>query len=251
MKKLLTIILTVILALGAVMGLTACGEKKQTLKIGVTDYKPMDYKEVGSDEWIGFDADLAKEVANILGYKIEFVEINWDTKVMALESKEIDIIWNGMTITEDLREQLLLSDPYLENTQVIVCQKGVASQYTTKESLANASEVLVEGGSAGESSANSIAGTTVRKMDAQKDTLLEVKTSSTKVAVIDKLMANALVGDGTDYSDLTFIEVGFEVEQFGLGFRKGDTELAGKVAQAIAQTKTSGKYQELTTKYFG
>lgn len=253
MKKIITLIVTAILSIACVFGLSACGDE-DVLKIGVTDYAPMDYKEnqgCQGEVWVGFDADLAKEVGKILGKKIEFVEINWNNKILSINSKEIDIIWNGMTITEELQEALTLSSPYLENNQVIVCQKTEANKYTEISDLSKAGEILVEAGSAGESAVLD-AGFSAKmtKASAQKDTLLEVKTSAQKVAVIDKLMAQVLVGDGTSYSDLTFVEVGFSLEQFGIGFRKEDVELKNQVENAIAQLKASGKVEELQQKYF-
>lgn len=251
MKKLLTILVAGLLAICACFSLVGCGSNG-TLKVGITDYAPMDYKNE-QGEWIGFDADLAREVAKILNYEVEFVEIEWDNKVISINAKEIDVIWNGMTITDELKQALTISDPYLENSQVIVCQTGVKDTYTSKESLSNASEILVEAGSAGEAAVKAVSSaleSKLQKMTAQKDTLLEVKTSAQKVAVIDKLMAQVLVGAGTSYSDLTFKEVGFETEEFGIGFRKEDTELCKKVNDAIKQLKDNGKFAELQAKYF-
>lgn len=255
MKKLISVAVALMLAVMSCFSFAACAgnNDENTLKIGITDYKPMDYKEEGSDEWIGFDADLAKEVCKILGYKAEFVEIDWNSKVMAINSKEIDVIWNGMTITDELRESLLISQPYLENKQVIVCQKGEAEKYATKEDLLKAGTILVEAGSAGENTVKAIAGAEAKMLgaSAQKDTLLEVKTSASKIAVIDKLLAQVAVGEGTSFSDLTMVDVGFENEQFGIGFRKNDSALMEKVENAIAQLKENGTYARLQNKYFG
>lgn len=255
MKKLISVVVALVLAFATCFSFAACSNPSdgKTLKIGITDYAPMDYKEEGSDEWIGFDADLAKEVCAILGYKAEFVEIEWNNKVISINTKEIDVIWNGMTITDDLKNALLISEPYLENRQVIVCQKSVADQYKTPEDLLKAGEIVVETGSAGENAVKSVSGAAEKIVGAgaQKDTLLEVKTSANKIAVIDKLMADVLVGEGTSYSELTVVDVGFENEQFGIGFRKEDAELKTKVENAIAQLKENGTYDRLLEKYFG
>lgn len=255
MKKLISIAVALMLAIMSCFSFVACSGNKDenTLKIGITDYKPMDYKEEGSDEWIGFDADLAKEVCKILGYKAEFVEIDWNSKVMAINAKEIDVIWNGMTITDELKDALLISQPYLENRQVVVCQKSEADKYVTKEDLLKAGTILVESGSAGEDTVKSVSGAEAKMLGAaaQKDTLLEVKTSASKIAVIDKLLAQVAVGEGTSFADLTMVDVGFENEQFGIGFRKGDAELKEKVENAIEQLKANGTYDRLQSKYFG
>lgn len=251
MKKFLTTIMATLLAVATLFTFTACGKKTEgTLKVGVTDYAPMDYKDANGN-WIGFDADLAKEVAKILNLKVEFVEIDWDNKVVSINAKEIDVIWNGMTITDELKEALTLSEPYFENKQVIVCQKSVLDNYKSIADLANASEILVESGSAGEDAVDTAGfGTKITGASAQKDTLLEVKTSSSKVAVIDKVMAEKLTGEGTSYSDLAFVDVGFELEQFGIGFRKADVELKNKVENALKTLKENGKYKEIQDKYF-
>lgn len=90
------------------------------LVIGITDFAPMDYKEDGSDEWVGFDADMAKAFAESLGVKAEFIEINWDNKIMELDSKGVDAVWNGMTLTDEVKTSMNCSDPYATNAQVIV-----------------------------------------------------------------------------------------------------------------------------------
>lgn len=95
---------------------------KGTLIVGITDFAPMDYKE-GSDEWIGFDADMARLVADELGVEAKFVEIDWDNKIMELNSKSIDVVWNGMTLTSEVMEAMECSKAYCNNAQVIVIKK--------------------------------------------------------------------------------------------------------------------------------
>lgn len=94
-------------------------QDKGTLIVGITDFKPMDYKE-GSDEWIGFDADMARKVAEKLGVEVEFIEIDWDNKVMELEAQNIDVVWNGMTLTNEVLEAMECSNAYCNNAQVVV-----------------------------------------------------------------------------------------------------------------------------------
>ena len=91
---------------------------KGTLIVGITDFAPMDYQENG--EWIGFDADMAKIVAEKLGVEIEFVEIDWDNKVFELDGKAIDVVWNGMTITDAVKEAMECTNAYCNNAQVVV-----------------------------------------------------------------------------------------------------------------------------------
>lgn len=94
-------------------------QEKGTLIVGITDFAPMDYKD-GSDEWIGFDADMARIVADKLGVEAQFVEIDWDNKIMELNSKNIDVVWNGMTLTNEVKESMECTNAYCNNAQVIV-----------------------------------------------------------------------------------------------------------------------------------
>lgn len=94
-------------------------QDKGTLIVGITDFAPMDYRDE-SGEWIGFDADMARVVAGKLGVEAQFVEIDWDNKIMELDSKNIDVVWNGMTLTSETTSAMECSNPYCNNAQVIV-----------------------------------------------------------------------------------------------------------------------------------
>mgnify|MGYP001541628193 CR=1 FL=1 len=122
--------LGMVLALVMVLALAACGGKsdssdvdyvkeKGTLIVGMTDFAPMDYKDE-SGEWIGFDADMAKAFAENLGVEAEFIEINWDNKAMELETKAIDVVWNGMTLTDGVTSAMACTNAYCKNAQVVV-----------------------------------------------------------------------------------------------------------------------------------
>ena len=158
-----------------------------------------------------------------------------------------------MTITEELQEAILITEPYLENRQVIVCQASEVSKYTDQASLLTAKEVIVEAGSAGENTAEKlgVSQQALIKAGAQKDTLLEVKSSKDKVAVIDILMAQVLVGEGSVNEDLAYVDVNFELEQFGIGFRKDDVKTMTAVQEALNALKTDGTFAALQAKYFG
>jgi len=95
---------------------------KGTLVVGITDFAPMDYKD-DNGNWIGFDADMASLVADKLGVKVEFVEIDWDNKVMELSSKSIDVVWNGMTLTDEVKNSMNCTNAYCNNAQVVVVKK--------------------------------------------------------------------------------------------------------------------------------
>lgn len=95
---------------------------KGSLIVGITEFEPMDYKDA-SGEWIGFDADMARMVADKLGVEAQFVIIDWDNKIMELDSKNIDVVWNGMTLTNEVKEAMECTNPYCNNAQVIVVPK--------------------------------------------------------------------------------------------------------------------------------
>lgn len=169
-------------------------QAKGKLVIGITDYKPMDYKEEGSDEWIGFDADLAKMVCKKLGVTAEFKEIEWDNKILDLSAGTIDCIWNGMTITDEIKGAADVTKAYMENRQVAVVLKKNATKYSSIEKMAG-KRIAAEGGSAGESfikGNESLKGGLVT-VSGQSDAFLEVMSGKSDVAIVDYMMARALI----------------------------------------------------------
>ena len=253
MKKLVALMLIFIMALS----LTACGgsNKDQTdmeavkergkLVVGMTDYAPMDFKAEGSDEWIGFDADMAKAFAKELGIEVEFVEIEWDNKIMELDSGAIDCVWNGMTLSDEVKAGMDCSNAYCTNSQAIIVPADVADKYQTVESLADL-EFAVEVGSAGkaQAEANKLNYTEV---DSQAKALFEVKSKTSKAAIIDALMAGAMVGEGTDYADLTYT-VTLGDEEFGVGFRKG-SDLVDALNDFLKASYEDGSMMKCAEKY--
>ena len=252
MKKLVALILSLIM----VLSLVACGSNKdQTdmeavkekgkLIVGITDYAPMDFKEKGNDEWVGFDADMAKAFAKELGVEVEFVEIDWDNKIMELDSGAIDCVWNGMTLTDEVKEGMDCSNPYCNNSQVVIVPADVADKYQTVDSLADLN-FAVEAGSAGkkQADANSL---TCTEVDTQAKALFEVKSKTADAAIIDGLMAGAMVGDKTDYADLTYtVSLGDEV--FGVGFRKG-SDLVAALNDFFVASYEDGSMMKCAEKY--
>lgn len=226
-------IIGALLAATMVMGLTACGsgktsesdlsyiKEKGSLVVGITDFAPMDYKDDGGD-WIGFDADVAKKVAEDLGVKIEFVEIDWDNKILELDNKSIDCVWNGMTLTDEVKKSMACTNAYCNNAQVVVVPTDKAADYKDESSLADLT-FAVEAGSAGESAAKE-KGFTYTSLTAQSDTLMEVSAGTSDASIIDLLMAGAMIGEGTSYPELTHT-VELTSEEYGVGCRK-DSDLA-------------------------
>ena len=216
------------------------------LKVGVTEFKPIDYRD-SNNEWTGFDADFAKAVAEKLGVSVEFVEIDWDSKYIELESNQIDCIWNGMTITDEVKPNCSVSEPYVSNKQVVVMKSDDISKYSDIKSLADAGLTFaVEAGSAGESAAKD-AGLTTVEVNAQSDTLMEVKSGTADGAVIDATMAAAMTGEGTDYSNLS-AGLTLTEELYGIGFRKG-SDLTAVVDKYIDELKSDGTLKTLADKY--
>ena len=235
MKKILALMMTLTLALS----LTACGSPKEekaasgsasekdsdlayvkdkgTLVVGITDFEPMDYKDENG-EWIGFDADMAKAFAESLGVTAEFVEIDWDNKIMELDGKTIDCVWNGMTLTDEVKSSMSCSNAYCNNAQIVIVPKDKADQYQDKDSLSDLT-FAVEAGSAGEEQVKALS-LNYTAVKAQADALMEVAAGTSDAAIIDSLMAAAMVGEGTSYDGLTYT-VGLNNEEYGVGFRKG------------------------------
>ncbi len=226
MKKVFALILTLILSMSL---LTACGgggdssdsdvayvKDKGTLVVGITDFAPMDYKDANG-EWIGFDADMAKAFAESLGVKAEFIEITWSQKATELETKAIDVVWNGMTITDEVKGLMGVSNPYCKNAQVVVLNQDIAADYTTAASLKDLS-FAVEDGSAG-AAALDVEGISYTAVQDQAMALMEVASGSVDACVIDLLMAGAMIGEGTSYPELT-TSVELTSEDYGVGFRK-------------------------------
>ena len=176
-------------------------QDKGTLVVGMTDFAPMDYRDENG-EWIGFDADMAKAFAEYLGVEAEFLEINWDNKLMELDTKGVDVIWNGMTITDEVTYGASVSDPYCNNGQVVVVPADKAADYTDTESLSGLT-FAVENGSAGAEQLDELGIPYVAKTT-QADALMEVASGASDACVIDLLMAGAMIGEGTSYPDLTY-----------------------------------------------
>lgn len=195
-------------------------QNKGTLVVGITEFEPMDYRDA-SGEWIGFDADMAKAFAESLGVTAEFQIIDWDNKVFELDGKTIDVVWNGMTLTDEVMSAMECSNAYCNNSQVVVVPAAKAADYQTKESLADLA-FAVESGSAGQAQVELLGASFTEVMD-QATAVLEVSSGTADAAVIDSLMAGAMVGEGTGYADLTYtISLNEEEgEQYGVGFRKG------------------------------
>ena len=253
MKKFIALFLAVMLMLTC---FTACGAKSSSdlaaikkagkIVVGITDYAPMDYKDENG-EWTGFDAEFARLFAEELGVDCEFFVIpDWGTKFMELETKNIDCVWNGMTITDEAKLNSSVSDPYVINAQVIVMKNDVVNNYADVNALAGLT-IAVESGSAGEACANEIADVTVVPLQNQGSALMEVAAGTSDACIIDITMANAMTGEGTSYADLSYT-LSLSEELYGVSFRK-DSDVTAEFNKFMAELKANGTLQALAEKY--
>ena len=250
MKKMLKV-LALALAVMMLLGSVALAEtdleyvkNKGVLVVGVTDFAPMDYKD-DNGEWIGFDADLAKAFAASLGVEVELIEIEWDNKILELDGKTIDCVWNGMTLTAEVMAAMETSNAYCNNAQVVVLPKDKADAYPDVASLSGLT-FAVEAGSAGEAEIDAL-GYNKTAVTSQADTLLEVAAGTSDAAVIDALMAAAMVGEGTNYASLTYT-LSLNSEEYGVGFRKG-SDLAAALNDFLAAAYADGSLMSIAETY--
>lgn len=218
---------------------------KGKLVVGITDFAPMDYKEEGKDEWIGFDADLAKAFAESLGVAVEFVEIDWDNKVLEINSKAIDCVWNGMTLTDEVTSAMDCSNAYCNNQQIIIVPADKAEEYATADACKDL-KFAVEAGSAGEEQAKAYSFEYTPVKD-QASALLEVASGTCDAAIIDSLMAAAMVGEGTGYENLTYT-AGLNDEKYGVGFRQG-SDLVEKLNDFFKSAYADGTITTIAETY--
>ena len=254
MKKMITLILAALMVLSCFAGCgakeagsdTAAIKEKGKLVVGITDYAPMDYKDENG-EWTGFDAEFARLFAAELGVDCEFYVIaDWGKKFMELDTKQIDAVWNGMTITDEAKLNSSVSNPYVVNAQVVVMKADAVANYTDTASLSGLT-IAVENGSAGQDAASAIEGATIVPVDDQAKALMEVKAGTADACVIDITMAYAMTGEGTNYADLA-PGISLTEEFYGVSFRK-DSDLTAAFNDFMAKLIADGTLQELAAKY--
>ena len=257
-----TSILALVLALVLCLGLAACGTAAQPAKedtpasdldyvkangkliVGITDFAPMDFQDADGN-WIGFDADMATAFAESLGVQAVFQVIDWDNKLMELNGKTIDCVWNGMTLSAEVLAGMECSNAYCNNAQVVIVPAEVAADYQSAESVAGL-QFAVEAGSVGKDVAEDLGYTYTEVVD-QATALLEVSSGTADAAIIDALMADAMVGEGTDYANLTYT-VGLNTEEYGVGFRKG-SDLAAALNAFFQSAYADGSLQACAELY--
>ena len=221
-------------------------KEKGKMVIGYTVYEPMNYTDADGN-FTGFDTELATAVCEKLGVEPEFVEINWDTKVVELDAKSIDCIWNGMTLTEDIMANTATTKAYAKNAQVVVVKDG--TDYSSTADLVGKT-VVAEAGSAGEAAIEgdeNLAQADYVSKSVQTDCLMEVAAGTADAAVLDLTLANAMIGEGTDYASLKIVDE-LNAEEYGVAFRKG-SDTAAAVDAVFDELKADGTMQALADKY--
>lgn len=253
MKKLFAMVLVFVLTLTC---FAACGgnngtdleniQKKGKIVIGITDYAPMDYKDENG-QWTGFDAEFARLFAQELGVTCEFYVIaDWSKKFFELDTKQIDAVWNGMTITDEALLNASVSDPYVVNAQVVVMKADKLNSYPDADSMKNL-KFAAENGSAGQKAAEAAGIKNIVAVQDQGAALMEVAAGTSDACVIDITMANAMTGEGTSYANLGY-KVSLTSEEYGVAFRK-DSDLTDKFNAFMDKLIADGTLQALAAKY--
>lgn len=230
MKKLLITIMSLFLGITVVFGLTSCNNNS-------------------NDKLVGFDIDLAREVAKELGVKVVFQEIQWEQKEVELNGKSIDLIWNGLTITEERQAAMNISNAYMANKQVVIGKKDNGKTITATSTY----KIAVEAGSAGSDVIDDnelFANTQKVEVGAQIDALTEVLSGTSDFAIIDSVMAGYYLASSTSYSSLKiYTEYEFEAEYYGIAARKADNALMQNIEAALYKIYNAGTTNTIAAKY--
>lgn len=254
-----------ILVLTFTIFLTACGKKeandlagikaKGKLVIGLDDtFAPMGFKD-DKGEIVGFDIDLAKEVAKRLGVEAEFKPTEWSGIVFELKGKKIDVVWNGMTITEERKAQIAFSNPYMSNSQIIVTLTN--SPLTKKEDLKSKNIGLQLGSSSFDAvSADPISKEfkEIKKYSTNVEALLDLEAGRIDAVVLDEIVARYYIAQKEKKDNKTIFKVldgDFGKEEYGIGIRKEDSELKKAIDEKLDEMKKDGSYDKIYEKWFG
>lgn len=225
---------------------------KGELVIGITLFAPMDYyADEAETELTGFEVEFGKAVCEKLGVTPKFQVINWEAKENELNAKNIDCIWNGFTIDDKRLATMSISDPYMNNKQILITKAENAEKYSAAGSLKGAT-VVAEKESAGEEVATTDAffeGCNYIAVDSMAKAMMEVKSGSADAAVIDYVTGIGSLGEGTDYADIVIVEgASFADEQYGIAFRKG-SDVTAEVNKARKELLADGTLQKIADKY--
>ena len=229
-KKIVLALLLVAVVLTAVLGAAACTKT----------------------ELIGFDVELAQAVGKDLGVEVEFQLINWNNKENELESKNVDLLWNGMTITPEREAQMEISEPYMLNEQVAIIRKADASKFDSLDKMLASKKWTAESGSAGAELIPEL-GATLIGVSSQINILTELNAGSADIGVMDSVMASYYINEtGSEYADSLMIapvKIALKDEYYGIAARKGEVALMDKINTSLAKLYTDGTVGKIAEKY--
>lgn len=219
------------------------------LIVGFTEFPPMGYEDNG--KIVGFDIDLAREVAKKMKVDVEFKYIDWNSKVFELESGRVDAIWNGMTITVDRAKQMEFSKKYIDNKLIILTTKN-----SNIETLADLKDkvVGVESTSSGQIAIekNTLVYKSLKQLkeyDTSNSALLALESGAIDAMVVDEIYARYYVLNKTDNFKIGSEIVG--IEEYGIGFVKGSISLRDKIDEIIDELASEGIVQNISYNWFG
>lgn len=221
------------------------------LVVGLDDnFPPMGFRDE-KNELVGFDIDMAREVAKRANIEVEFKPIDWNAKEAELLGKRVDVLWNGLTILEERKEKILFSDPYMVNKQIIIVKAD--SPIKTKADMAGKVVGAQEGSSAVTAMAKD-----KELSDQFKETklfgdnitaLMDLEAGRLDVVVVDEVVGRFLVNKKPD--NYVVLAEDFGTEDYGVGFRKDDEATRNKVNDVLTEMKKDGKAAEIAQKWFG
>ncbi|MBK7414968.1 MAG: amino acid ABC transporter substrate-binding protein [Dechloromonas sp.] len=241
--------------------LTACGKQEAApaaakpvvlakIVVGLDDnFPPMGFRDA-KNTLVGFDIDLAREAAKRLGAEVEFKPIDWNAKEAELGGKRVDVLWNGLTITEKRKEQIAFTTPYLENRQIIVVT--AQSAIKVKADLAGKVVGLQEGSSAVEAVEKDAAGKSIKSLKKFGDNvtaLMDLSTGRLDALVVDEVVGRYYTAKKP--GEYSVLDEHFGTEEYGVGVRKDDLELLGKLQKAMDEMKKDGAAARISTQWFG
>jgi len=243
--------------------LTACGntnstdnslkdvKEKKEMIIGLDDnFPPMGFRD-NSGEIVGFDIDMAKEVGKRMGVKVTFKPVEWDGIILSLNNKDIDAIWNGLTITDKRKEQIAFSKVYLQNKQIIIVNNK--SNISKKTDLNN-KIVGLQMGSSSESALASDSQLTsslkeVKKYSNNTEALLDLSANRIDAVIVDEVVGRYYASKKPD--DYKVLDENLGVEDYGVGIRKTDTSLTEEINKLLEEMKSDGTANTISQKWFG
>lgn len=255
MQKLWSVIV-VLLLIGSVTGCTKASSnlslsEKSKIVIGLDDtFAPMGFKDPATGEIVGFDIDLAKEVINKrLGKEVEFKAIDWNTKEAELQSGKIDVIWNGLTITDERKQNMSFTLPYLSSKQMIVTQKG-KNTYTSQAEIVS-KKVAVQTDSTGEAAVKkAFPNLTLQAFDDNTMAIQALRNGQVDIVVVDQIFIEYYMKQNKDSNLETNKVIDFGMENVGVGASKSNQTFLDEISKKIDETKSDGTYEKIKNKWF-